>query len=559
MMKIYIKYIHLAFGLAMLTACTSQDEVILPADDDQIIHVGDVCTTDMVTTSATTRATVDAGSLSWLVEGLTSDNGMNIYYFKETDKQHAILKLENDGKYSLKTSAGVPCKWLGNGEHTFEGVLAPKGLKTQKDAQDYDDLIHYTAIPPSKKINATIDYISIPLQHRLARVQAYVLIDTDMGTTLKGYDVNNDENNKTVENTMLRFCNVKTLKFIDDKGYPVWKEERKAIPHYLGKLGSIVEDNKQECETFRMYKKKGTGELFFPTDGEWKTAHADYKAKGDNSDYICTDYGKVPSYDLIVRPTYSEAKDYANVMYDEDGYDTNKAAIEALENNIDFELTLDNGLEYEKSFTFDLNANDETVVFLRVSPERIDYNSTGSRLWRETSYGDAYYGVNNKNGNELSKAGSSWQRAYTNTTKDDGVTDGHKYNADTEDLEAQYVTNERFIQLLKEANAKGTHNGHYFILKQDIEINVTEFPADFVFTGHLDALDHTITLKGTTESRNWLFGGLGDGWTAEILNAKISGGVLFNPDPNIKITGHISNCWNGETRITDVTPAIPTY
>ena len=556
MMKINIKYIHLAFGLAMLTACTSQDEVILPADDDQIIHVGGVSTTDMVTTSAATRATVDAGTLPWLVEGLTSKEGINIYYFNDKNNQHAILRLNGD-KYSLETTAGAPCKWLDNGEHTFEGVFASGGLRTQKSAQDYDDLIHYTAVPPSKKINATIDYISIPLQHRLARVQAYVLIDNGMNAALMGYDKDDDNNNYTVENTKLRFCKVQTLDSIDGDGHPVWKEERKAIPHYLGKLGSIVEDNNEVCKTFRMYKKKGTDKLLFPTDGDWKTAHADYEAKKENSDYICTDYGQVPSYDLIVRPTYSEAKDYANVMYDEDGYDTSKADLEKKENKIEFELTLDNGLEYEKSFTFDLNANDETVVFLRVSPERIDYNSTGSRLWKEICYNDAYYGVNNQNGNELSKAGSSWQRAYTNSTLNDSVTDGHKYNADSEDVEAQYVSSEKFIQLLKEANAKGTHNGDYFILKQNIEINVAEFPADFVFTGHLDALDHTITLTGITESRNWLFSNIGNGWSSEILNAKIDGGVLFNPDA--KISGHISNCWNGTERIPDVTPAIPTY
>ena len=557
MMKFKYKYIHIALGLAMLIACSSQDEVIVPADDDQIIHVCDVSTAEMMTASATTRATVDAGSLNWLKTGLEA--GMNIYYFKGTVDQHAILKLETNGKYSLKTSAGAYCRWLDNGEHTFEGVFAPVGLKDKNTSQIYDDLIHYTAIPPSNKINATIDYITIPLQHRLARVQAYVLIDTDMSTTLKGYDKDDDNNNYTVENTLLRFCNVQTLDYIDDGGHPIWKKERKAIPHYLGKLGSIVEDNKVAFETFRTYKKKSTGELFFPTDGEWKTAHKAYEEdkQGEASGYICTDYGKVPSYDLIVRPTYSKATDNANVMYDEDGYVTKKADIEALKNNIDFELTLDNDLEYEKSFTFDLNANDETVVFLRVSPERIDYNSTGSRLWKESSYGDAYYGVNNKNGNELSKAGSSWQRAYTNSTKNDGVTDGHKYDADTEDLEAQYVTNERFIKLLKEANANGTHDGHYFILQNDITIDVTEFPADFVFTGHLDALDHTITLSGTTESRNWLFGGIGTGWTSEILNAKIDGGVLFSSTANI--LGHINNCWNGAVHIPDVTPAIPTY
>ena len=78
-----------------------------------------------------------------------------------------------------------------------------------------------------------------------------------------------------------------------------------------------------------------------------------------------------------------------------------------------------------------------------------------------------------------------------------------------------------------------------------------------MFTGHLDALDHTITLSGTTESRNWLFGGIGTGWTSEILNAKIDGGVLFSSTANI--LGHINNCWNGAVHIPDVTPAIPTY
>ena len=78
MMKINIKYIHLVLGLVIITACSSQDEVVVLADDDQIIHVGGVSTTDMVTTSAATRATVDAGTLPWLVEGLTSKEGINI-------------------------------------------------------------------------------------------------------------------------------------------------------------------------------------------------------------------------------------------------------------------------------------------------------------------------------------------------------------------------------------------------------------------------------------------------------------------------------------------------
>ena len=254
-------------------------------------------------------------------------------------------------------------------------------------------------------------------------------------------------------------------------------------------------------------------------------------------------------------------------------------------NNIDFELTLDNDLEYEKQFTFDLNANDETVVYLRVSPELIDYKSAGSRLWKESVHHDDYYGVDNQNGNNLSVSGSSWQRAYTNSTLNTGVTDGHYYNADDEDLEAQYVSDAKWIEMLLQAYKEGTHHGDYFILKNDIEINTDAytFPTNFIFTGHLDALDHTITITGT---RGYLFDGLDGtyttaqeegstenweanvhlegeiwvpttGWRAETVNVRTANGLLFKD--NASINGHVSNCWNATTRINDVTPAIPAY
>ena len=156
----------------------------------------------------------------------------------------------------------------------------------------------------------------------------------------------------------------------------------------------------------------------------------------------------------------------------------------------------------------------------------------------------------------LSKAGSSWQRAYTNSSLDNGVTDGHKYNADDEDLAAQYVDDTKWIDLLSKAVDGGDCDGMYFILQNDITIDVTRFPENFVFTGHLDALDHKITLT-TTSERNWLFNNMATGWDAEVLNAKIIGGSLFIP--NSKIEGHVNNCWNDGVRITDVTPTIPDY
>ena len=553
-------YITLALSIMLLAACDSQ-EALSSNDEQNMIHVGGVNTDPMVTTATVTRSAVAAETLDWLKEGLTQ--GMNMQYYKEASaKQKAILKLEADGTYSMKTPDGTVCKWLDNGKHAFEGVYVPSGLKAQNTTQNYDDLIHYTAIPPSTEIAATVGKITIPLQHRLARVLAYVLIDQSMNAKLKGYDASN----YNAEETKLRFCNVKTLNYVDANGLPVWKEERKAIPHYLGEY------------SVKLYKDKSSGKLIFPTDDDWQGAQEDYTANGDKN-YTCTDYGKVPCYDLIVRPTYTVAEEGTNVMYDE--------AVPTAEgkNNIDFELTLDNDLEYEKQFTFDLNANDETVVFLRVSPERIDYNSAGSRLWKESANHDNYYGVNNQNGNNLSKAGSSWQRAYTNSTLDTGVTDGHFYNADSEDEEAQYVDDSKWIEMLLQAYKGGTHHGDYFILKKDITINTNdyEFPSDFTFTGHLDALDHTITITG---SRAYLFNGLngtyktkqeddknatweanvhleGDtwvpttGWRAEVVNMTLSVGKMFKDGATI--TGYVNNCKDADGAVANHTPAIPTY
>ena len=553
-------YITLALSIMLLAACDSQ-EALSSNDEQNMIHVGGVNTDPMVTTATVTRSAVAAETLDWLKEGLIQ--GMNMQYYKEASaKQKAILKLEADGTYSMKTPDGTVCKWLDNGKHAFEGVYVPSGLKAQNTTQNYDDLIHYTAIPPSTEIAATVGKITIPLQHRLARVLAYVLIDQSMNAKLKGYDASN----YNAEETKLRFCNVKTLNYVDANGLPVWKEERKAIPHYLGEY------------SVKLYKDKSSGKLIFPTDDDWQGAQEDYTANGDKN-YTCTDYGKVPCYDLIVRPTYTVAEEGTNVMYDE--------AVPTAEgkNNIDFELTLDNDLEYEKQFTFDLNANDETVVFLRVSPERIDYNSAGSRLWKESANHDNYYGVNNQNGNNLSKAGSSWQRAYTNSTLDTGVTDGHFYNADSEDEEAQYVDDSKWIEMLLQAYKGGTHHGDYFILKKDITINTNdyEFPSDFTFTGHLDALDHTITITG---SRAYLFNGLngtyktkqeddknatweanvhleGDtwvpttGWRAEVVNMTLSAGKMFKDGATI--TGYVNNCKDADGAVANHTPAIPTY
>ena len=139
MMKKKIRsYLFLTLGILLFAACNSQDDAFTPIDDDLIIHVGGVNTDQMVTTASVTRSAIPVDSLKWLKEGL--EQGMNMLYFKK-DSVHTILKLETDGTYSMKTSTGTVCKWLDNGEHVFEGVYVPSGLKTQNDTQDYDDQI----------------------------------------------------------------------------------------------------------------------------------------------------------------------------------------------------------------------------------------------------------------------------------------------------------------------------------------------------------------------------------------------------------------------------------
>ena len=583
MMKTLKRYIPLALGCVLMVACSSHDEVLSADTDEDIIHVGGVSTGDMLTATAVTRATVAADSIEWLKAAL-QQRGMTINYYQKSDnKKTAVLKRAADGTYSLTDANSKYAKWLGNGAHYFEGVYVPGGL-AEGETHIYDSLCHYTAVPPSTEIAATVGRITIPLQHRLARVQAYVLIDDTLKTKIKGYQSGANHNSSE---TMLHFCKVQMLDYVED-GKPKWTEVAKATPHYLGELGSIVEDNIVAYENFRIYKNKN-GELLYPTDGEWKTAHKAYETegKGTASGYTMVDYGKVPSYDLIVRPTYTEATTGTNVMYDEATTSADGG------NQITFELTLENGLEYEKTYTFDLNANQETVVFLRVTPERIDYKSAGARKWKESSYSDNYYGVNNQNGNNLSTAGSSWQRAYTNDSLKVGVTDGHLYDADAEDDSAQYVSDAKWISMLLQAYKGGAHHGDYFILKKDIEIDTDKltFPTDFTFTGHLDAQDHTITITG---SRAYLFDGLNGtyttaqeddktktweanvhlegsstkpiwvpttGWRAEVVNTIITGAPLFKDGASI--TGYVNNCKyiNGtDTTYYSNTPTtLPTY
>ncbi len=419
-----------------------------------------------------------------------------------------------------------------------EGTAQDLNIDQSKDPSsltsgnaNYTLLEHYLGMPANWGINATISRIKLPFKHRLARVIAYVLIDPELtGVKIKGYSYSNDGSGTIIKedatDSSIRFCNVKVLngvkEAIDETGHatltPQWTEARKAIPHFVDERGSVnASGTVMDAEHFIMFYKTAEKQYIFPANDEsetkqpWTTAktawNTEYgkatgtetqkiKTANEKSGYVRTVYGKVPVYDLIVRPTYTAA---TTVMYDEYLGDKTKDQFATVNNNIDFEITLDNGLSYHKKFEFDLDANFQTIVYLRINQEAVNYNSSGAEVWTEEGGTDGYYGVNNQNGNTLSYAGNSWQRAYRIGTKHDNVTDGHFYDKDSEDEYAQYVDDATWIKMFSEATQDGAHHGDYFILEKNLTISAKSLPDNFIFTGHLDGQGHTITLTDVGE------------------------------------------------------------
>ena len=533
--------IYLACALLLTPACRRAD-------------VGGVqpAPTDAIRVEGVTKADA-AETIPWLEAALKE--GLDITYGLNRDrstKRVSVLKLQDDGTtYSfLYKDTGTPGVWMGNGAHFFEGEYIPQELSSGADLtldqRDYTALSHYLSLPPNFTLNATVGRITLPLRHRLARVLAYILIDPSLGADVRieGYTYPDED----TETSKIRFCNVSVLRGVED-GTPRWTRARKVIPHFVGELD------------------------------------VDPAALAEFNDGIV--YGKVPVYDLIVQPTYTAVK---NVMYDEDLSSRTTDAWYAATNKIDFEVTLNNGLQYTKEFIFDLDANYETIVYLRIGRKSVDYNSSGSELWIEKVGHDGYYGTNNQNGNNLSVAGGSWQRAFTNDSFTGGVTDGHSYQQDEEDPHAQYVDDATWIALFSQAYEGGARHGDYFILKKDLSIPASALPDGFVFTGHLDALDHTLTITGVADG-DYAFSGLNgkyttaqetsgvpdgeanvhlekgkwvpyrtdtDGWRAELLNVNfvMATGAVIDP---ATVTGYLHNCSLNGTRLPDYTPSLPEY
>lgn len=569
-------YFPLLLAAWTLTLCGCSDEQTWGFDDtSRIIEVGVeasglTLTSDLDPLPATraTGTTQDAEKVSWLIQPLKQ--GLDITFGKVGDMRSArvaILKLLGgtlyDQAYNKNPDSGFAeysfnyraddgnetndkARWLDNGPHFFEGVHVPTRLRFSNDASELEEdrtnfngvasvaavknlttnqsgdnstgddnslgnytlLAHYLGMPANTRISATVERIKLPFRHRLAHIMAYIVIDPELDTKIKGYSVVHDEEQRTIttpddpNTTAIKFCNVDVLKGVHDVYNestnlhtltPVWAERvRKVTPHFYG-----------EEKTMVVYKS--AKEIVYPRNAKYEQVAA------SPAGYEQVTYQHVPIYDLIVRPTYTS---YDNVMYDEECYtDTVKRQkLANRTNQIDFLITLENGLTYEKTFEFDLDANYETVVYLHISKEGVDYNTSGADVWLETSRNDDWYGIDNKNGHTLSQAGSSWQRAYTRRKDSyindggDKVTDGGFYDEGTtgeDDATGQYLSEKTWIKYFSEAYEGGAHHGDYFNLSLDMTIDARMLPDKFVFTGHLNGFGeedlkyHTITLTNT--------------------------------------------------------------
>lgn len=425
------------------------------------------------------------------------------------------------------------------------------GEVTGGNIGNYTLLSHYVGMPPNWTASATVDQLLLPFKHRLARVIVYILIDDQLlaldgsSAMLEGYNtVRNTEGLITTKDdpttTSLRFAYVKVLQHVQETAptgadsdkktstlIPAWTEARRVIPHFcdefdkcyknepdadhhdrreLAVASTEEEKYKTEAESaFIVYTNKRDEKKVHPRENGWLAAHKDFVDKGANSAYTQQKYHRVPIYDVIVRPTYTNAD---NVMYDEaDYYNSNKTPNETKiaeyakeKNKIEFEMTLNNGLTYTKVFEFDLNANQQTVVYITIDRESIDYDESKAETWIPFDTSDGYYGVNNDLGHNMSIAGSSWQRAVTYTASEPqhNVTDGNYYDdkrVDAGDLGQYFSDTDQWIEEFAKANMGGTRQGHYFVLENDITIDATKLPDNFVFTGHLDGHGHTITIQ----------------------------------------------------------------
>ena len=573
----------------LLTACSEAlPPEIDPgeAQPGQAIQVGGVVMPGLsvqVETKAQTET--PAEQVPWLKKPLA--DGLDVFYglrekFHDNTENAKLRWKESEGtggtgEYTFCYAGTTdPAQWRGNGSHLFRGVYVPPAFRTTGETEhpwvkdqspeaaegstektNYDHLNHYLAMRANLQIAATLGRIQLPYHHRLARVLTVVLIDPELSieegqrVTLRGYNAGGKDN---PQSTWIRMDRVDVLDYVSSSPaaraegavtmwYPHWTTDRNLTPNFFGEVGSLDKDFNELYKDLLVFRDAKTDDLYFPTTDGWHAMMTTYKACYDKykdtypvqaeleaiikkeTGLTCINYKQAPCYDLILRPTYTSE---AMVMYDEaENIDqgTTRKELAAKKNGITYVVELSNDLRYSERIEIDLDAGYQTVVYLRIDREQVDFNQTVAEEWRMVTKADGYYGVNNQHGDRLSIAGGSWQRAYRMDKLDVPITDGSQYNENNvpdhyqkpgeTHRDGQYLSEDSWKTAFFEATADNKHHGDYFVLTQDITIDVSKIPANFVFTGHLDGRGHTITLTGTRPSDSGTTGGTTGGGTEE--------------------------------------------
>lgn len=559
------------------------------AQPGQAIQVGGVVMPGLsvqVETKAQTET--PAEQVPWLKTPLA--DGLDVFYglrekFHENTRNAKLRWKESEGtggtgEYTFDdVETQNPAQWLGNGSHLFRGVYVPNAVREtapenrlwvkdqspeaaagSPETTNYDHLNHYLAMRANLQIAATLGRIQLPYHHRLARVLTVVLIDPELSleegepVTLRGYELIDGKDDP--QSTWIRMDQVDVLDYVSSSPaaraegavtmwYPRWTTARNVTPHFFRVVGSLDKEFNELYKDLLVFRDTKTDDLYFPTTDGWNAMRNTYLACYNKykdtyteqakleaqikkeTGLTCINYGKAPCYDLILRPTYTSE---AMVMYDEaENIDagTTRKELAAKTNGITYVVELSNNLRYSERIEIDLDAGYQTVVYLRIDREQVDFNQTVAEEWRMVEKADGYYGVNNQHGDRLSIAGGSWQRAYRMGTLDVTITDGSEYteNGNPDHYQdkkpgethrdGQYLSEESWKKAFFEANEGDKHHGDYFVLTKDITIDVADIPADFVFTGHLDGRGHTITLTGTRPSDSGSTGGGTEGGGTE--------------------------------------------
>ena len=436
------------FSLALFTSCANDDTTANNSTNDninEVINVGGTKLSFSLPTGEDNRIPVRYKEYS-----LTNTNSK--FY-------NAFLWQDDENAYHMTDADNKPSRWLNNGQHEFQAIYWPEALltafndksfnTTDQNDDNYTLLSEFLAIQPNFRISSTVEKITLPFAHRLARIIAHINIDPLLGEDVKLQNIS--------------FKNVDVLTGLTTGTNftysPVWDKIDELKPHTL-KADSV--------------------------------------------------------FDIIVRPTYSVA---ANVMYDETATPSTSTC--------QVSILLSSGLKYNKTLSYALNANQELNVYLNVNAEGVDFNKSVSEKWDDKTYHDKYYELDTPN-HTLAESGSSWQRALT------------------------YSTDSEWTKHLFQAIEGGAHHGDYFILDKDITIDYTTLSDEqkemisknsFVFTGHLDGFDHTITLMNFPEGRTSLFDGINANYTT-IQEEKIT-----LSDDRKSYTGSYSEVWQANVHL----------